>query len=67
MEWGKFYPKIVIQIGVVELSPPKSHVQLFIQKSVPKKIIQNYKTYLTLNYMQQNNYPKNIPLVEHIL
>ena len=38
-EWGKFYPKRVIQIGGVELSTPISHVKKFIQKSYPKKIL----------------------------
>ena len=38
-EWGKFYPKKVIQIREVKLSTEISHVKFFIQKSYPKQIL----------------------------
>ena len=39
IEWGKFYPKKVIQIVGVKLSTQISDVNFFIQKSYPKKIL----------------------------
>ena len=39
IEWGKFYPKKVIQIVGVKLSTQISDVKFFIQKSYPKKIL----------------------------
>ena len=38
-EWGKFYPKKVIQIEGVKVSTQISDVNFFIQKSYPKKIL----------------------------
>ena len=41
-EWGKFYPKKVIQIWRLKLSTQISHVKIFIQKFYPKNFfIQN--------------------------
>ena len=53
-EWGKFYPKKVIQIGGVELSTEIGLVKIFIQKSNPKKSYpKTYLTYLMLLYTQK--------------
>ena len=53
-EWGKFYPKKVIQKVEVKLSTEISHVNFFIQKFYPKTFLSKINvTYSTLLYKQK--------------
>ena len=53
-EWGKFYPKRVIQKVELKLSTEISHVNFFIQKFYPKTFLSKINvTYSTLLYKQK--------------
>ena len=54
MEWDKFYPKKVLQIGGVKLSTKISHV-IFLSRRVIQNLFypKTYLTYFTLLYEQK--------------
>ena len=53
-EWGKFYPKKVIQIVGLKFSTEISHVKFLIQKFYPKTFLSKiYVTYSKLLYKRK--------------